>query len=197
LARLRSMIDDTPSDDNTVFKPQSKTPCQAFKSNEQTIDATASVCDSSFAERVSLAINDNFIKPKATIFTCSKCGVDQKLLRAFTQHARYCRLDTATRVRISNESDYRCNICFQKLEDLPKFKSHIFFEHNEMEVKSKYNLTIQRLIGSKYLLRLRAPLLSKIGRGQFFDFLDTMTIQRYGISYHALSYLYTHDMDPD
>ena len=110
--------------------------------NEETIDTTASLGGGSFADRVSLAINDNFIKPKVTIFTCPKCGVDQKLLRAYSQHIRYCRLDTATRVKVNNATDYRCNICYQKLEDLPKFKGHIFFEHNEMEVKAKYNLSI-------------------------------------------------------
>ena len=77
------------------------------------------------------------------------------------------------------------------------FKRHAFYQHDEIEMQAKYNMSMQQFIGGKYLLRLRAPLLTKLARGTFSASVEEHALSKYGVCIQEITYMYSFHMEPD
>ena len=92
----------------------------------------------------------------ASAFVCPKCDSDQRMLWKLNRHIKRCRPENSAYIRKAVGEDYTCQLCSTKFKASKDFKAHIFFEHNEMDVSTKYSRTIQKLIGVQYLARFRS-----------------------------------------
>jgi hypothetical protein len=74
-------------------------------------------------------------------------------------------------VRKKQDGAWKCRICNLALDDLVSFKKHVFVMHNDIEAQSKYQRSIQDLVGNKQMERMRAPIVRMATLGTLDDYL--------------------------
>ena len=97
-------------------------------------------------------------------YFCPKCNSKIEGLGHYNAHLVRCRNVCAAWVKAKVDDGSPCNVCDQVLGTKEEFKKHIFLNHDDMDVKAKYQRDIQSLIGHYRMQRLRAPIIRKISK---------------------------------
>jgi hypothetical protein len=93
----------------------------------------------------------------------------------FRRHSSKCRKPNTNRVLVKQDGEYTCSICNKSMKTRNIFNRHIFEMHTDIDVRVKYNKTVETLIGKKEMERLRAPTVTKITNGNWESYLGEIS----------------------
>jgi hypothetical protein len=120
-----------------------------------------------FGELVHSQLKKRFNKEIKSGHTCDKCYKSFNLKWRLTHHIPYCLRPERQYAHLKVNGNYSCLICALQLLDKDDVKKHLFYNHSEVDILAKYGQPFQRVVGNKMHTRLRAPMLLRIGKGNF------------------------------
>jgi hypothetical protein len=74
--------------------------------------------------------------------------------------------------KVKDDDYYPCLMCGEEFESIRRFKQHVFLYHSDIEVKSKYNSSLEKLVGNCELKRIREPLMNRIRNTLFTELVE-------------------------
>jgi hypothetical protein len=101
---------------------------------------------------------------------CDRCNKAFPTKWELNRHKRDCRPDAAQYLRLKLKDHYPCRLCHQQFNKIREFKKHLFLRHTDVDVKAKYNRSLEDMIGKQLLNEYRTPLMNTIRMGKFQDF---------------------------
>ena len=93
------------------------------------------------------------------------------------------------------DDQYSCNICFREHSTSYDFKRHLFLKHSDLEVRAKYNRTMEEMVGPYALKRIREPLMTMIKNDKFMPLVTTLLSSRAPFDMTKLSRIFPIDSD--
>lgn len=130
-------------------------------------------------------------------FECQFCNRKFNQRWKANRHAGRCRDETTGHLNLKRDGLYTCRICGIQFTDNHDFKQHSFYSHQEREVKIKYQVPLEKLIGLKYLFRLRQRLLRIVQRGELASFMTKCMCKYTNLMRFPINYEHTIAEDPD
>lgn len=120
-----------------------------------------------FADKTQLEVERLEVEQDSKPFKCDKCKhfFDHQWL--LTRHQKACLREAAKWRRLKYGDSYTCLVCQEDFKNKEQLKSHLFNTHLDVEVHSKYNKSVEALIGPCFLQKLREPVLKKLADGTF------------------------------
>ena len=76
-------------------------------------------------------------------FECELCQKPFETEWEQKKHKFDCRLPEANRIIVKMDDKYSCSICFREHLNSYDFKKHLFLRHSDLEVRAKYNRTME------------------------------------------------------
>ena len=104
--------------------------------------------DSEFAEKVEHELQSRRKLYGTGTLKCENCPKSFLTKYEFDEHKRRAHRDESSRAVIMLEDRYPCAICNQDFTRLKDFKKHIYLSHTAIDVRSKYNRSLEGLVGN-------------------------------------------------
>ena len=124
-----------------------------------------------FADKVKTFIKNKNLFTLVEVKQCQSCLLTFEDGWKLKRHLVRCRGSERHYTKLIVSGEYKCMICSNKYNNKDHLKSHIFITHSDIQVKSKYNRSIEKLLGAYCLERCRAPIMKKLVDGNFHKFL--------------------------
>jgi hypothetical protein len=100
-------------------------------------------------------------------YSCDKCFKSFLYEWELSRHAMKCQLPDRSRSRLLVNGSYSCLICAHESASSDDAKKHLFYNHSEIDVLTKYGQQFQKVVGNKMHTRLRDPMFNRIAKGKF------------------------------
>ena len=86
---------------------------------------------------------------------CNLCDRDFHSDFYLKRHVEGVHKDQEKHNVLKVDDEYKCKMCGKCFADKNHFKKHIYLYHSDIEVKAKYNRTLEFFIGEWSLKRIR------------------------------------------
>ena len=70
--------------------------------------------------------------------------------------------EVSKRQKLKEDDNFSCRICHFNSDQKEEHFRHIFLLHSDIEVRSKYNCSLEYLLGDYMLKRIRKPIFSRV-----------------------------------
>ena len=98
---------------------------------------------------------------------CERCEKAFPTKWELNRHLKKCRPDASQWLRLKLKDHYPCNLCHQQFTTSRDFKKHIFLRHTDVDVRAKYNRSLDDVVGKAQLKEFRKPLMNTLRKGKF------------------------------
>ena len=154
--------------------------------------------DTEFAEKVEHELQSRRKLYGTGTLKCERCSRCFLTKRELNNHELRAHRDEASRAVVRLEDKYPCAICNQVFSTLKTFKKHMYLSHSHIDIRAKYNRSLEGLVGNQMLWLFRKPIFSRIRKGHFEEMAICLLNQRIPFNTEGIdrTMALKHDMDP-
>ena len=154
--------------------------------------------DTEFAEKVEHELQSRRKLYGTGTLKCESCPRCFLTKWELNMHKRRAHRDGANRTFVKLDDKFPCAICNQVFSTLKFFKKHIYLSHHAVDIRAKYNRSLEGIVGNHMLWLFRKPIFSRIRKGHFEEMAICLLNQRIPFNTEGIdrTMALKHDMDP-